>query len=323
MGTPKKNVLVTGATGTIGRQLCQALYHDDRTHFVLATALDAEPYYFRDYDRHRFAYKQVDILKSREINNLFLSEVFKQAEIDTVVHLAFANRPSPTRGDGTHVHSLNVEGTKHLVDRSIEVGVQKFAFQSSDSVYRIRAWNPILLDEEADLNFDPDASQYVRDRVDADMICRTYMGSSSACKIVVLRPASIVGRNIHSHWSALFDNHWVIPTVLGFDPMIAPTHANDVIRALSMAVHKDVAGVFNLAGLDVAPLSVFIRLAGGIKMPLPAPVLALLNRVQRALRLTEYNYAAIPEALKYTFLLDTTRAREVLGWTPQYHIKFG
>ncbi len=317
----KHNVFVTGATGTIGRQVVQTLYHDDRCHRVFATANETEPYYFRDYDRHRFSFKQVDILKSREMNNLFLSEAFRQAEIDTVLHLAFANRPSA--GEDGRGHSLNVEGTKHLLDRCIEIGhVKKFIFQSSDSVYRIRPWNPILLDEEADLNFEPDASQYVRDRVDADMICRAQLGNPT-CKVVVIRPASIIGRNIHSHWSALLDNHYVIFKVMGFDPMIAPTHANDVLRALSLAIYRDVAGVFNVAGLDFAPLSTFIRLAGAVPIALPAPLVRAVNRVQRALRLTEYNYEAFPEALKYHCLLDTTRARDVLGYTPQYHIQFG
>lgn len=319
----KHNVLITGATGTIGRQLVQTIYHDDRVHRLFATAHDAEPYYFRDYDRNHFTFKQVDILKSREMNNLFLSEAFKQSEIDTVVHLAFANRPSPSNARDGRGHSLNVEGTKYLLDRSIEVGhIKKFIFQSSDSVYRIRPWNPILLDEEADLNFEPDASQYVRDRVDADMICRAQLANPS-CKIVVLRPASIIGRNIHSHWSALLDNHYVIFKVAGFDPMIAPTHANDVLRALQLAIHKDVSGVFNIAGLDFAPLSTFIRLAGAVPVALPPGAVQLVNRVQRALRLTQYNFEAFPEALKYQCLLDTTRAREVLGYAPQYHIKFG
>jgi UDP-glucose 4-epimerase len=237
------------------------------------------------------------------------------------VHLAFANRPTSTRLDGA-THSLNVEGTKHLLDRCIETGIAKFVFQSSDSVYKIRPWNPILIDEEADLNFDPDASQYVRDRVDADMICRAAFANPT-CKIVVIRPASIIGRNIHSHWNALLEGHWWVPKVLGYDPMIAPTHANDVLRGLKLAIHADATGVFNIGGLDVAPLSTFIRLAGAYAVPLPPIAIRWVNRVQRALRLTQYNYEANPEALKYHCLLDTTKAKDKLGYVPQYHIKFG
>lgn len=316
----KRNVLVTGATGTIGRQLIHALYHDERVDQVFATAREQEPYYFREYDRVRFTFKQLDILKTRELNNLILSEAFRQARVDTVVHLAFANRWY--LGDGAKSHSLNVEGTKHLLDRVIELGyVRKFVFQSSDAVYKIRPWNPMLIDEEADLNFDPDSSQYVRDRVDADMICRAQFANPS-CKIVVLRPASIIGRNVHSRWNALLERHFVIFKVMGYDPMIAPTHSNDVIRALKLACHTDVAGVYNVAGLDVAPLSTFIRLAGAYSVPLPGPVLGILNRLQRAIGLTEYDFRALPEALRYHCVLDTRKAREMLGYTPQYHVKF-
>ena len=318
MGAAKKNVLVTGATGTIARQLCHALYHDESVNLLFATSREPEPYYFHDYDRNRFQYKQVDILKSRELNNLFLSESFRQADIDVVVHLAFVHKP---RTPEEITHTLNVEGTKNFLDRCIESGVRKFIFRSSDTVYKIRAHTPILLDEEADLNFDPNASQYVRDRVDADMICRAQLANPNT-KIIVLRPTSIIGRNINSHWNALLDNHYVTFKLVGFDPMICPTHSNDVLRALQSAIARDVSGVFNIQGLDIAPLSTFIRLAGAYGVSLPAALLRRVNALQLALRLTNYDYSAFPEALRYHCLLDTTRAKEVMGFTPQYHIKF-
>jgi nucleoside-diphosphate-sugar epimerase len=315
----RQNVLVTGATGVLGRQLCQALYYDDRVECIIATARDPEPYYFADLDRSRFVYKQLDILKPRELNNLFLSADFQSARIDTVVHLAFVNR---WRGSGAAMHALNVEGTKNLVDRCAESGaIRKFVFRSSDAVYKLRSTTPILIDEEGDLNFDPRASQYVRDRVDSDMICRAKIGTTDM-RIVVLRPSSIIGRNIHSHWNTLLENHWVIFTSLGYDPMICPTHTNDMIRALSHVIHHEAAGVFNVSGIDTGPLSTFVRLAGAWQVPLPEPLLRRVNLLQQRLRLTSYDHRALPEALRYHCLLDTTRAREVLGFVPQYHVKF-
>ncbi len=316
---PKKNVLLTGATGTIGRQVAQTLYHDPNVGRLVCVARDSEPYYFHDYDRIRFQFKQLDILKARELHNFVLSALFREASIDTVVHLAFVNRP---RDQGLATHTLNVEGTKNLLYKCIEIGhIRKFVFQSSDAVYKLRPSNPALLDEEADLNFDHDASQYVKDRVDADMICRSQL-LNPGVRIIILRPSSIIGRNVHSRWNALLENHRLIFKVLGFDPMICPIHANDVIRAIQHAVHRDVQGVFNITGLDWAPLSTFIRLAGANRLSLPALALRAVNGLQQALRLTQYDYDDQPEAMRHACLLDTTRARDVLGFTPQYHIKF-
>jgi hypothetical protein len=72
-----------------------------------------------------------------------------------------------------------------------------------------------------------------------------------------------------------------------------------------------------------APLSTFIHLAGAYAVPLPPFALRAVNRVQRAFRLSQYDYASFPEAITYHCLLDTTRAREVMEYSPQYHIKFG
>jgi hypothetical protein len=47
-----------------------------------------------------------------------------------------------------------------------------------------------MLDENADLNFDPNADQWIKDRVDADMIClRTW--TTVYVNIVILRMSNI------------------------------------------------------------------------------------------------------------------------------------
>jgi UDP-glucose 4-epimerase len=314
----KKSVLITGATGIIGRQLVHQLYHDNRVSHIFGVAIDDEPYYFRNYDQNRFLYRPVNILKRRQLNNLFLSEAFKRTEIDTVVHMAFMDRPEEP---DISTHTLNVEGTKNLLTRCIEHGsIDQFIFQSSYSVYKVRPGNPILLDEEADLNFDPHASQWVQDRVDADMICRSMMDNGTM-RILVLRTGPIIGRNIRTGLNRLLESH-VIYRLVGFDPMVNPIHVHDVLRALKHSIFRDVQGVFNIAGLDVAPLSEFIRMTGTPCVPLPWFLLKQLNWLQRKLGLTQYNCMDFPDSLRYSVMLDTRRAREELDFKPINHIKF-
>src|SRR3989339_209409 len=128
MPTTKKNVLITGVTSSIGRNLTQHLIQNPRVGFILGLGRDKLPYYFKDLDRSRFLYRNCNILKYRELKNLFLSRVFKDCAIDTVVHLAFHNRQM----HGKDVHLLNVHGTKNLIEACIGTGtVTKFVFKSS------------------------------------------------------------------------------------------------------------------------------------------------------------------------------------------------
>lgn len=315
----QRNVLITGVTGTLGRQLAQNLYFDKSIGFILGIAKDDRPYYFDEYDPKKFVYSQVDITKYRELNNLFFSEMFKEANISTVIHLAFQNRPSQ---HGEKSHELNVLGTKNILDKCIETpGITKFIFKSSGIVYRVLPHGDVLLDEESDLNFDAEADQWVKDRVDADMLCRSKMDNRKV-DIVVLRFSNIVGRNIHSQLNEYLQSQ-VAVRVAGFDPMINLIDVKDVIAAIRLAIDRKVHGVYNIIGKDTAPLSVFARQAGARLVALPEPLVLPFNILQRKLGVTTYDYKVDRLRLKFSALLDGSKAERELGYVPRYHVDFG
>lgn len=314
----KKNVLITGVTSTVGRQLAQQLYFDKKVDKIIGVARGDMPYYFDELDRGKFIFKNVNILKSRELTNLFLADYFKAADIDTVIHLAFFNR---IEAYGRDSHQLNVEGTTLLLDKCIEdQRIKKFIFKSSHIVYEVKPDNPVLLDESADLNFNKEAVPWIRDRVDADMICRAHMDSPKL-NVVVLRTSPIIGRNIHGAMNAYFDSP-VCFTALGYDPMLNLIHARDVVDAIQLCIHKNVRGVFNLAGKETAPISEFIRMNGSRGVGLPTPLLPFVNRWARRLGLSDYYYSVEADIIKHGTLLDDSKARKMLGFEPKHHVKF-
>lgn len=314
-----KNVLITGVTGTLGRQLAQHLYFDKSIGTIIGIAKDERPYYFDEYDPKKFIYSQVDLTKFREVNNLFFSDTFKDAQIDTVIHLAFQNRPSM---HGEKSHALNVLGTKNMLEKCIETpGITKFIFKSSGIVYRVLAHGDVVLDEESDLNFDADANQWIKDRVDADMLCRSRMDNRKV-DIVVLRFSNIVGRNIHSQLNEYLQSP-VCLRVAGFDPMINLIDVKDVIGSIRLAIDKKVRGVFNVIGRDTAPLSVFVRQSGSKAIAVPEPLMSPMNQLQRRLGVTTYNYDVDHRRLRYSSLMDGRKAEEHLGYTPRHHVDFG
>ena len=307
-----RNVLITGVTSTIGRHLAMALYEDRTVGLILGVAKGERPYYFHDFAPDRFLYRNCDILKGRELKNLFLSNAFKKARISTVVHLAFNNRM--LRGED--VHKLNVEGTKNFLDLcSHTPGISKFIFKSSDVVYKLRPHNPVYLDENADLNFDPGADQWIKDRVDADMICRSYMDSKTT-NVVILRVTNVIGRNVAGQFNAYYDSKLVFKT-LGFNPMLNLIHMRDVVKALALAIHKHVRGVFNVGGRDTAPLSTFAEINNAIIVSLPQSLLGPVNWFQRKLGLTDYYYSVDADRQKYACLLDISKAERELGFKPE------
>jgi len=319
-GSRKKNVLITGVTGTLGSRLAEALYYDKNVGIIIGAARGAKPYYFNQYDTKRFIYKNMNILKSRDLTNLFLATDFKEAEINTVVHLAFFNRVSKSKEKGSF-HSLNVEGTNNLLDKCIESGsVNKFIFKSSDVVYKIRPHNPIYLDENADLNFDTDVDPWIKDRVDADMICQSKMDNKGV-NIVILRFSNIIGRMVSSQLNAYFDSPLVFKA-MGFNPLINLIHMEDVVAAIQLAIHKNVKGIFNIAGADTAPISTFAEINRSRMHSLPEPLLGPVNTVMRRLGMTQYYYSVDKDRLKYSVLLDTRKASTLLGFKPRSHVYF-
>lgn len=314
----RRRVLITGVTSTIGRQLAERLMHDKKIDTIIGVSRDPRPYYFDDFNPQKFHYKQVNILKPRELTNLFLDETFKAARIDTVAHLAFMHRPEDTTREA---HELNVEGTKNLLDKSLETpSIRKFIFKSSANVYKIRPFNSVRLKETDDLNFDPDVDPLLKDQVDADMLCRTKM-DNKRMKIVILRPSATIGRNVHTFMNTYLESS-VCMRVTGFNPMINLIHVKDVIRAIQLAIHKNVQGIFNIAGKETAPLSDFAHLVGAITVPIPQTLVVPLGLLAKQLGLSKFDPRTNIDRIKYSCLLDTTKAKEILGFEPQHHIKF-
>jgi UDP-glucose 4-epimerase len=317
----KKNVLITGVTGTVGSRLAEALYYDKNVGVIMGVALGAKPYYFNQFDTNRFRYKNLNILKKRDLTNLFLAGDFKEAKINTVVHLAFLNRVVSGSREKKNFNTLNVEGTRDLLEKCIESGsVTKFIFKSSDVVYKIRPHNPIYLDENADLNFDTDVDPWIKDRVDADMICQSKLDNRKV-NIVILRYSNIIGRMVSSQMNAFFDSPLNF-RALGFNPLINLIHMEDVIQAILLAIKKNVRGVFNIAGADTAPISTFAEINRSRMVSLPEPLLRSSNAVLRMLGMTRYYYSVDADRLKYSLLLDTGKAQKILAFRPRSHVYF-
>lgn len=313
----KYNILITGVSSTIGRHLALHLLQDKNIGKIIGTSFYERPHFFNDFPDDKFTYIKLDILRSRDLHSLFGSRQFRNAKINTVVHLAFISKPQLR---GKKIHKINVQGTQRLLDKCIEANIKKFIFKSSDVVYKLEHTNPVKLNENSELNFDPAVDQWIKDRVDADMICRAKMDNQHT-NIVILRMTNIIGRNINNQLNSYFDGKLVFKT-MGFNPIINLLHMKDVIMAIKLAILKNVHGIFNIGGNDTAAISTFAELNGRICVSLPAPMLSTVNFFMRKLGLTDYYYGVDKERMKYSCVLDYSKAKKILGYNPTGRVEF-
>jgi len=312
-------VLVTAATTSLGRSLCQELYQDvERVAHVFAVDMQEElPYYYRELHHDRFTYWSANLLKQRHLKGLFLAEKFRERGIQQVVHMGFLRT---IKGLGLQPDEA-VHATQRLLEACQGAGIEHFVFMSGCLVYRLRPWTSAMIGESSELDFDPDSDPWIRARVDVDSLCRTQMDQPLP-RITVLRPGPTVGRNTSSHLGDLLGSYFVT-RLAGYDPMIRPVHASDVRAAIWQVLRDRPHGVFNVAGPDIAPLSEFCRLNGRPSISLPGPLLRPLNRVQRALRMSAVDLSTLPRWLMYPCVLDTSKIEKALGFKASHHIKFG
>ena len=293
-------VLVTGAAGNLGRLLVQALHRD---HAVVA--VDRRPV--------RGLPKDVRQIQT-DVRRRAIEDVFRTERVRAILHLGLAHNP---RGDENH-YRFNVLGTQRMLDLAAKYQVDVMVMLSSANIYGPDPDNSHFLTEEAPL-LGAEHHPQIRDLVAADRIVQSFFYRHPELRTVLLRPVHIVGprvRNAPSNYLRL-SRPWVVS---GFDPMIQLIHEEDLVRAMLLAVERDVRGVFNVVGPGEAPLSRILHVLGRPTRSVPSfMVRGLVSRAWRY-RMTDFPPPELRH-IQFNCVVDGRRAREFLGFEPSYTLE--
>lgn len=257
-GAPRR-VAVTGLGTFLGRRLAERLAERGD---VTVHGLDRR----RPYGLHaRIRVHPVDL--TRPTSDADLADALRKEEVDTVLHLAFRRGPTP---DLEADHELETIGSLHLLHACAAAGVRKLVLGSSTTVYGPWPDNPAYLEEHQPLRGHPHAHQ-VQNRVEVEGLAADFARRHPRVDVTVLRPCWIMGP---TYWDPLvrYFARPVVPTLLGYDPMLQFVHEDDALHAFEQAVLRRHPGVFNVVGRGVMPLSRLLRVAGRRPLPLPAPL---------------------------------------------------
>lgn len=301
----KRPVLITGVCGGVGRTLLRHLLAETKHPII---GLDKRNWVLDQPDR--FEFRKVDLRRGGA------EDVFRTVKPWAVVHLAFVSDQSVPHD---RRHEINVLGTQRILDWCLRYGAEKVVVLSRASVYGARPDNPGRITEEMPLKLGAAYSE-LSDLVEFDHLCRSWMWEHREAAMVLLRPVNIVGPNIREGMLYRFLQGDPVVTALGFDPMLQLVHEEDVIRAIRLGLSPDAHGIYNVPGPGALPLSALLRALGRRRLPVPHPLLGLVDRLAFAVGLSKLPAHAI-DFLRFSCVVDGERIERELGYTCGYDLK--
>jgi UDP-glucose 4-epimerase len=197
-----------------------------------------------------------------------LAEILRDEGVDVVAHLAF--RRSPT-SDLELDHELETIGTLQVIHACESAKVRRLVLASSTMLYGPRPDNPNFLREESALRGHPDA-HCVQNRVEVERLIEEWSRRHPDIEVSVLRHCWVMGPRYDDAVVRYFESA-VVPTLLGYDPLLQFIHEEDLLDAFQGATLASHPGVFNVVGRGVLPLSTLLALADKRNLRLPAAFL--------------------------------------------------
>jgi UDP-glucose 4-epimerase len=297
-------IALTGTASLLGGRLLRRLAETKGAARLLVLDVAAPPAALDV--RHR----AVDLTEPAADQRLL--DVFREEEVDSVLHFAFFTSP---RRDAAHAHELESIGTLAVLAAAAAAGVGRVVMRSFTAVYGARGQNPAFLTEDRALQGDP-ALGWVRDKLEAEQHAASFSRRYPDLRVAVLRFAPLLGPCVHTFYTRILDRR-VVPVLMGYDPLVQMLHPDDALAAAEAAVDRPVTGAFNVVPSRSLPLRTALHLAGKIPVPVPHPVAYPAAEVMWAAGVGEAP-GRFCDYVRFPFVADGERARRELGFAPRY-----
>ena len=226
----------------------------------------------------------------------------------------------PLAKDRTLLDTVNIDGTRILLDSCVDAGVAKVVHTSSSAVFGVPAANPVMPSTTP-----RPLEAYGHAKLRAEELCLDTV-ATHRLDVSIVRPRTILGHGRLGIFGILFD--WIAdgadPFVLGRgDNRYQFVHAEDLAEACRLAGSVAGPSVFNVGaerfGTMREALENLCRHAGtGSRVrSLPARSTSTAMRAAAALRIAPfapYHWIMYSKSMWF----DTTHVTESLGWQPAW-----
>jgi len=293
-------ILVTGGAGFIGSHLVEKLLAAGHDVAILDDFNDFYDPQIKHANIGGFvkdvAVRHGDLRDSASVRNLFHREKF-----ETIAHLAARAGVRPSIQHPQLYYDTNVTGTLHLLDAARVIGVERFIFASSSSVYGISKTVPFSEDQHLTQTLSP----YAATKIAGEFLCSTY-SHLYQMRVVALRYFTVYGPRqrpdlaIHQFTRRVYASQPIDQFGNGTTRRDY-TYIDDVIQGTMAALKYDgpLFDIFNLGESDTIQLKDLI-----------AAIEKALGKKAKINRLPEQ-----PGDMPLT-CADISKARKLLGYNP-------
>ena len=302
-------VVVLGASGNVGTSLLRALADEPAVDAVIGIARR----------RPELSFPKVE-WRTADITSSPLETHFEGA--DAVVHLAWLIQPSR---DLATLRATNVDGSARVFSAVAAARVPALVYASS-----VGAYSPGPKDRRVDESWPTEgieSSFYARHKAEVERLLDRFEHEQPDVRVVRLRPGLVFKREAASEIRRLFVGpllpgslvrRRLIPVVPSARRLkFQAVHSYDVGDAYRLAVAGEARGPFNVAAEPVLDPPALARILGARQLRLPTRALRAAAAASWRLRLQPSEPGWVDMGLSVP-LMDTTRAREELGWEPRH-----
>lgn len=223
----------------------------------------------------------------------------------------------PLSKDAALMNSVNVDGTRALLQAALEAKVTKVVHTSSSAVYGIPKVNPIT--EDTPLS---PAEVYGQAKADGEALCQESV--RRGLDVTIMRPGTVVGHGRLGIFAILFD--WVadgVPVFVLGDGRYHHqlTHAADLARASMLAAERPGPTSYNIGAAEFGTMRETIEAltthagTGSTIRSLPIkPATIAMSAVSRIglAPFAPYHWLAYGKPRWF----DISKAQSELGWEP-------
>lgn len=297
-------VLVTGATGFLGTHIVKRFLEKGCT----VVGLDKDDFYFWEHLADSITLHKLDV---RDI----LSHAPLFRGIDVVVHCAAALHDSPPE----EIRSVNLGGTRAVLDVCLKNEIPRFLFCSSTVVYGYFEFHPPVPEDTPLAPEHP----YAVSKAECEGMLEEYR--AKGLNASVFRPKSFIGAGRFGVFQLLCD--WIS------DGAPVPVIGNGGNRYQLMGVSDLAEGVYRMATMPVKNVTlnlgaekfrtvredlgdlVAYAQTGSRLIRMPAAPTKLALTVIEKVGLTQM-WAWHYKTADRDCYVDTSRARALIGWNP-------